>query len=162
MPPGTKHGSNAPLRGYKGSVWEGGHRVPAIASWPGKIKPRTVTDQLAISLDLMPTMLDLAGVPEPQDRKLDDVSLAPLLFEAKPLGRRKLFWNGQAMRDGNWKLVLDSRGASLYDLSRDIRESTNLASQHPGRATAMQAAIEAWKVDVATGATKQPPPPRRR
>ena len=159
---GTKHGSNAPLRGYKGSVWEGGHRVPAIASWPGRIEPGTVTDQLAISLDVMPTLLDLAGAPQPKDRKLDGVSLAPLLLDGKPQGRRKLFWNGQAMRDGKWKLVLGPRGASLYDLSKDIGEATDLAAQGPGRVQAMRAAIEAWKVDVASGATKQPPPPPRR
>jgi hypothetical protein len=66
------------------------------------------------------------------------------------------------MRDGNWKLVLGPRGSGLYDLSKDIGEATDLAAQHPDRAKAMQAAIEAWKVDVATGATKQPPPPPRR
>jgi len=159
---GTRYGSNAPLRGGKGTVWEGGHREPAIAWWPGRIQPGTVTDQLCISLDVMPTLLELAGVPVPAGHMLDGVSLAPLLLEGKPLGHRQLFWNGRAMRDGQWKLVLGGRGGDgvgLYDLSKDIGEKTDLAAQHPERVAAMRAAIAAWDKDVATGATRQPPPP---
>ena len=155
-------GSNKPLRGFKGSVWEGGHREPAIAWWPGKIKPGTVTDQLAISLDLMPTMLELAGAKLPAGHKLDGVSLVPLLLEAKPLGHRRLFWNGKAVRDGDWKLVVQApgqKGVGLYDLSKDIGETTNLAEQHPDRVKEMLAALAAWKADVAATATRQPPPP---
>jgi len=157
----TRLGSNAPLRGNKGSVWEGGHREPAIASWTGRIRPGTVTDQLAISLDLMPTMLDLAGATVPAGHKLDGVSLAALMLTGKPLGARKLFWRGQAMRDGHWKLTVGARGAKtkapqLYDLSKDIGETTDLAAQHPDRVKQMLAALEAWKQDVATGATRQP------
>ena len=158
----TPRGSNAPLRGHKGSVWEGGHREPAIAWWPGRIKPGTTTDQLSISLDLMPTMLDLAGAAAPQGHRFDGISLAPLLLEGKGVGERKLFWRGQAMRDGNWKLVVEGRGAKgvgLYDLSKDIGEKTDLAREHPERVRQMRAAIDAWKKDVADGATRQPAPP---
>ena len=158
----TGRGSNKPLRGFKGSNWEGGHREPAIAAWPGKIKPGTVTDQLAISLDIMPTMLDLAGAKAPATHKLDGISLAPLLLEGKSLGQRKLFWNGRAMRDGPWKLIVNGRGSTgigLYNLADDIAESKNLAASHPERVKQMLAAIEAWKQDVSTGATKQPAPP---
>ena len=159
---GTRYGSNGPLRGGKGSVWEGGHREPAIAWWPGKIKAGTVTDQLSISLDLMPTMLELAAVAVPEGHKLDGVSLVPLLLEGKSLGTRQLFWNGKAMRDGQWKLVGGARGAKgvgLYNLAEDVGEKNNLTDKHPDRVKAMLAAIEAWKTDVATGATKPPPPP---
>ena len=155
-------GSNKPLRGFKGSNWEGGHREPAIAAWPGKIKTGAVTDQMAISLDIMPTLLDLAGAKPPAGHKLDGVSLAPLLIEGKSLGQRKLFWNGRAMRDGPWKLIVNGRGSTgigLYNLADDIGESTNLAPKHPARVKQMLAAIEAWKQDVSTGATKQPAPP---
>jgi len=159
---GTRYGSNAPLRGQKGSVWEGGHRVPAIAAWAGRIKPATVTDELTISLDLMPTLLELAGAAAPAGHKLDGVSLAPLMLEGKPLGRRKLFWRGQAMRDGPWKLIAAGRGAkraALYDLSKDIGEQTDLSAKHPDRVKDMLAALAAWKTDVAAGATSQPAPP---
>lgn len=69
----TKEGSNAPLPGHKGELYEGGHRSPAIAWWPGRIKPG-VTHDLTISLDLMPTVVALAGIPPPKNRPLDGVS----------------------------------------------------------------------------------------
>ena len=152
-------GSNAPLRGFKGSNWEGGHREPAIAWWPGRIEPGTVTDQLAVSLDLMPTMLELGGGSLPEGHKLDGVSLAPVLLEGKSLGRRKLFWNDVAMRDGPWKLMLKGKGLEgigLYNLDDDVGEQNNLADKYPDRVESMRAQIEAWTLDVNTGATEQP------
>ena len=161
---GAKHCKNTPLRGGKGSVWEGGHRVPAIAWWPGKIKPDKVSDDLAITLDVMPTMLDLAGVEFPDDLKLDGVSLTALMLEGKSLGRRKLFWNGVAMRDGPWKLITKVRGKSsqspsLYNVADDISEQKDIAAEHPERVEKMTAALEAWKKDVAK-ATSQPDVPK--
>jgi arylsulfatase A-like enzyme len=157
---GAAHMRCDPLRGRKGTVWEGGHRVPAIAWWPGQIKPGSRTDQLSISLDLMPTMLQLAGLPVEQDRKLDGVSLLPLLLEGTSLGRRQLFWNGVAMRDGPWKLVTRAKdlegGPALFNLDEDIAETRNLAADHPQRLKQMLEALEAWKSDVATGQTSQP------
>lgn len=157
---GARHCRNDPLRGGKGSVWEGGHRVPAIAWWPGKIKPGTVTDQLCISLDVMPTMLELASVKVPDGHKLDGVSLARLLLEGKPLGQRQLFWNGAAMRDGPWKLVLTGKGKkrtpALFDVAKDIGEKNDLSAQYPDRVKQMLRAVEGWNEDVTVGATKQP------
>jgi len=155
-----------PLRGKKGSEWEGGHRIPAIASWPGRIEPGVVNDDLYISLDLMPTMLELAGVIAPAGHKFDGVSMAGAL-EMDPLrdeeaGKRRLFWNGKAMRDGVWKLVLgqkDLEGIGLYNLDEDLGEENNLADEYPERVKEMTAAIKAWEMDVAHGATKQPEPP---
>jgi len=150
-----KMGSNAALRGFKGSNWEGGHREPALAVWPGKIAPGRVTDQLAIALDVMPTLLELAGATVPEGHKLDGVSLVPVLLENESLGRRQLFWNGKAMRDGPWKLILNGRdgdAVGLYNLD-DIGEQNNLAVEDPDRVRRMRAALEAWKVDVEIGAT---------
>ena len=147
--------SNAPLRGNKGTVWEGGHRVPAIAWWPGTIAPNSVTDQLAISIDLFPTMCDLAETSAP-DNHFDGISLkSTLLSEGEP-GARQLFWNGLAMRDDDYKLVIDKGTPHLFDLSHDISESNDLASQQPDRVQQMCHAIDAWKRDVANGATPQP------
>ena len=158
---GAGHCKNDPLRGGKGSVWEGGHRVPAIAWWPGKIKPGTVTDQLCISLDVMPTMLDLAGVDLPKGHRLDGVSLAPLVLANKSLGQRQLFWNGTAMRDGPWKLVTKAtglkQGPALFSLAEDLAERNNLARMYPDRVKGMLAAIEAWKQDMAATMTGFPP-----
>jgi len=151
----TKNGSNGSLRGFKSSDWEGGHRVPAIASWPGRIKPG-VTDQLAISLDLMPTALALAGLSAAPERKLDGVSLVPLLLTQRPLGARQLFWNGAAMRDGQWKLMESKNETQLFDLAGDLAEQHDVAAQHPERVTAMRDALARWRADVALGATPQP------
>ena len=152
----NRNGVNSPLRGFKGSNWEGGHREPAVAWWPGHVKAGSVTDQLAISLDLMPTMLALAGASVPDGHKLDGLSLVPVLLEGRPLGSRRLFWNGKAMRDGPWKLIIDgagTKGIGLYNLEKDIGEQNNLAGQYPERVDAMLKAIEAWKEDVETDAT---------
>lgn len=154
-----RNGSNGPLRGFKGSDWEGGHREPAVAWWPGRIKPGVVTDQMAITLDIMPTLLDLADAQLPEGHKLDGVSLAPLLLEGKSLGDRQFFWNGRAMRDGPWKLMIEQtkagRTVGLYNLDDDLGEQHDLAEQYPDRVRSMLQAIEAWKADVEEGATVQ-------
>jgi arylsulfatase A len=154
----NQNGSNGPLRGAKASNWEGGHRVPCIASWPGKIAAGAKTDQLSISLDVMPTLLEAAGLSAPQERPLDGISLLPVLLEGKLLGERQLVWNGRAIRDGQWKLIVDGKGAKgvgLYDLASDLGEQNNLAKQHPERTERLLAALKAWQVDVADGATPQ-------
>ena len=146
---GPAGGSAGPLRGRKGSNWEGGHRVPGIAWWPGKIKPGSETDQLAITLDLMPTFLELAQAAVPDN--LDGKSLVQLWLKGRQLGRRQLFWNGKAMRDGSWKLVRAGRNDSdvgLYNLTEDLGESHNVLAQHPDRARSMQEALDAWSADV--------------
>jgi arylsulfatase A len=144
----TRVGSNAPCRGHKGTQWEGGHRVPAIAWWPGMIAAGKKTDQTAISLDLMPTMLDLAGAEGPAGHQFDGESLRSTLLDGGKPVDRQLFWKGQAMRDGKWKLMIDRKTPRLYDLSTDIGEQTDLASEHPERVKTMLAALEAWKRDV--------------
>ncbi len=144
-----------PFRGKKGTVWEGGHRVPGIVWWPGRIAPGQVNDEMVISLDLMPTMLDLAGAKPPEGHVLDGVSLRPVLLGGKSLGQRRFFWKGLAHRDGQWKFVAGQK-AGLFDLGNDLGESVNLAGRHPERAKRMAAALATWKLDVATGATPQP------
>jgi arylsulfatase A-like enzyme len=148
---GARHMRNDPLRGRKGTVFEGGHRVPAIAWWPGRIEAGAKTNELCTTLDVMPTMLDLAGVDTPGDRPLDGVSLRGLMLDHEPLGDRQIFWNGVAMREGSWKLI-NRRGEQgrplLFDLTEDIAESTNVADQHPERVKRMLEALDAWKTDV--------------
>jgi arylsulfatase A len=164
---GTREGNNGPLHGFKGSVWEGGHRVPAIAWWPGKIKPGT-TAQTMLTMDVMPTLLELAHVSTPPDLKLDGVSVAGLLSGGKPLPPRTVYWGYNqryAVREGDWKLVVNqpddaaktkgkkkaggaAAGAALYQLGNDLGERTNLAAQEPARVQRMQAALAAWQKDV--------------
>ena len=106
----NKNGSNGPLRGNKGSNWEGGHRVPCVAWWPGKIAPGQVCHDLTITLDIMPTLLAAAGVPSPDTHQLDGLNLLPRLLGGEPIVHRKLYWNGKAMRDGPWKLIVNGKG----------------------------------------------------
>ena len=148
-----------PFRAKKGSVFEGGHRVPSIARWPGKIKPNVVNDGLFISLDLFPTMVELSGAKTPKGHKFDGVSMADALLKGAAKKERKLFWRGEAMRDGKWKFV-DGKSGGLFDLESDLAETTDLSDKFPERAARMKQALEEWKVDVATGATPQPEPPK--
>ena len=163
---GTPNGSNGRLRGFKGQVWEGGHRVPAVARWPGRIESGTVCDETCISIDVMPTMLELTGAKVPDGHKLDGTSLVPVLLEGTPLDDRELFWDyrdRQAMRQGAWKLVTGEKGqegAGLYNLADDLAEKHNLAEELPQRVETMLKSIAAWQEDVNTGATQQPEQPR--
>ena len=157
----NRNGSNGPLRGTKAHVWEGGHRVPAMAWWPDRIRVG-VSDRLVGSLDLMPTILQLAGVEAPQDRPLDGVDLRRYLRRGHQGGERTLFWRFRgrtAVRQGHWKLVQgedDQTGPALFDLSRDLGEEVNLADQYPERVESMRQSLSAWEKDVDSGATVQP------
>ena len=161
------------LRGNKGSVYEGGHKVPFIAWWPGKIEAGSESDAPAITLDIMPTLLSLAGVEPPADRPLDGVDLSPLLLHGKVPRERPLFWaslgNGgnraEAMRDGPWKLVVnhpkarkgsfENEQVELYRLDQDPSEKTDLAGEQPDRAAAMLKRLKAWYADTQRTATPQ-------
>lgn len=152
----NEEGSNAPLRGHKNTEWEGGHRVPLIAWSPGNIRPGRVSNQLAITLDLMPTVLDLAQVSVDSQHRLDGISLLSLLFSDIELGKRKLFWNGVAMRDGVRKLILSEDRAMLFDLDSDIEERNDISALWPEEVDRMMSELSAWRHDVEQGATPQP------
>ena len=158
----NRNGSNGSLRGFKGSVWEGGHRVPAVAWWPGTIKPGSRTDQTVISLDVMPTLLQLGGAMLPRGHRLDGVSLVPLLSgKVNQLAERTLFWEFQgraAVRRGPWKLVTGrkTKGVSgLFRLDKDRSEKHDLTKADPEQAARLTRALVAWRADVARGATAQ-------
>jgi arylsulfatase A-like enzyme len=145
--------SNAPLRGHKADLWEGGHRIPAIAWWLGRIEAGTVVDDLTAGMDLLPTIAQIAGIAIPEDRKLDGVSLKALLLDQEPLPKRQFFVGyearGTAMRDGNWKFITSKwHGWELYDLSNDIGETHNLADEMPEKAAEMNIEVAQWRKDV--------------
>lgn len=160
------------LRGWKGEVYEGGHKVPAIAWWPGHIKPGSVSDEPLISLDVMPTILSLAGILS-EDKDLDGIDFSPLFLDQKQLPPRPLFWaslsnNGrraEAMRDGKWKIVVQHRNAKpgtfenpsveLYQLSDDPAEQHDLAKLHPDRAEHMHLRLRSWYAETIENATSQ-------
>ena len=131
---GTPRAKNTPLRGHKASTWEGGIRVPTIVWWPGKIPAGTSSDAITGMMDVLPTLVTLAGGSLPTDRKLDGTNLAPLLFgepDAKPVRDVFYFYRGlklEAVRSGSWKLHLEQ--GELFNLETDIGESNNVAATH--------------------------------
>lgn len=158
----TPVGSNGILHGHKGSVWEGGHRVPAIAWWPPRISAGTTCDVPVISLDIFPTLIELAGLQMPTDRIIDGTSLVPIFEKPNTKRDRPLYWNYRnrgAVRHGRWKLVVNQAGrdsVGLFDLSVDLAESRNLARTHPDRVMRLQSRYVDWLQRVRTGATRQP------
>ena len=143
--------SNGPLRGQKTDVYEGGHRVPAIAWRPGSIEGRT-SDALAATFDVMPTLAELAGIEAPRS---DGVSLVAHLEKGDPLPARPMFWRMRgdaAVRDGRWKLVkLGENDPELYDLEADIGEQRDLAAEKPGKVRELLAMLAEWEADVDSG-----------
>ncbi len=129
------------LRGLKGSVYEGGIRVPLIARWPGRIKPDQTSDLVCAAYDLLPTFCQVAGAPAPE--KTDGITFVPTLLEQGEQRRHEfLYWEfpgyggQQAVRMGDWKGVRQklSQGRTqieLYDLARDVSEGTDVARLHP-------------------------------
>lgn len=148
--PNFRHiSSNGPLRDQKGSIYEGGHRVPMMISWPGKIKP-AVTDEIAHSTDLLPTIAKLTSTPT-SVRQLDGLDLSPLIFDGKPLTKRMLFWrigDKRAARSGPWKLCMIGKRAELYRLDQDIAEAHNVADENPERVGQLQQAWNEWDAEV--------------
>lgn len=149
---GTRRAINAPLRGFKGSTWEGGVRVPTIAWWPGRIPPGTSCDAITGMFDLLPTFVKLAGGSPPQDRKIDGQDIWPLLAgqtEVQPPHEVFHYFRGlqlQAIRKGPWKLHL--KGGALYNLETDLGEQHNVADDHPAVVQELRAEAERMKDDL--------------
>ena len=125
-------GSNYPLRGFKGQVWEGGIRMPAIVRWKGQIKPGTVTGELAATYDIFTTMMRLADVALPSDRVIDGKDLTPILLGTGPSQHDCIinYHSGAAgpavVRCGNYKLHFDTSSPQLYNLVDDPHEDRPL------------------------------------
>ncbi len=143
--------SNGPYRGQKTQIYEGGHRVPAIVRWPGKVEPG-VTDQATATFDLFPTMLDLAGLDEQiEPLDLDGTSLTSLLMDHEPLPERPLFWrmrHHRAVRQGPWKLVALGDDVSLYNLNEAMDESHDVSAANGRLVAELQQKLAVWEADV--------------
>ncbi|MBL9186349.1 MAG: sulfatase-like hydrolase/transferase [Opitutaceae bacterium] len=138
--------SNAPLRGEKGSLFEGGVRVPFLAAWPGVIPAGRVVAAPVISIDFTVTAQHLGGAVTPANA--DGVNLLPLLRgESAPVSRDTLYWRvgeRHALRAGSWKLLRDRGPWQLYDLAADIGEKSDLAAREPARVAELTALWEKW------------------
>lgn len=163
---GDQGGSAGLLRDGKGSTWEGGMRVPGIAWMPGRIQPG-VTNQLAGTIDLLPTALALAGATPPPNVMLDGRDLAPLLFESKSLPQRPYFYyRGDqlfACRLGEWKAHFQTQTGYgqpkadahdpplLFHLGRDPSEKRNVAADHADELAEIQQAVKTHQAGVIPG-----------
>jgi arylsulfatase A-like enzyme len=132
-------GDNRPLRGWKGDVYEGGIRVPAFASWPGTLAPRTV-EATVCALDWLPTLAALTGAPPKPESRREGIDIWPLLTGAATTrADRVLYWKTPrdfALREGDWKLIEPRRkgnGTQLFNLAADPLEKTDLAVEQPER-----------------------------
>ena len=153
-------GSAGALRGKKGQIWEGGHRVPAIAYWPGKIEAGRVSNLTAMGADLLPTMVAISGTALAEDLKLDGINLLPHLIDNKEPAPRALFWshnNQLAIRQGDFKLITNKSFSetSLYNLRFDLGEETNIAVHHPDLVQELLKTLEAWQKDVTKDVKKR-------
>ncbi|MCC5930756.1 MAG: sulfatase-like hydrolase/transferase [Cyclobacteriaceae bacterium] len=146
----TTVGSNGNLRGFKSSLWEGGHRVPAIIHWPGFINAGWVSEETVLTMDLFPTIMEWAGVQ--YDYNLDGISIAQHLLQNNPLQARNLFWQhgkDYAVRSGKWKLLLaDNENIKLFDVETDIEEQYDVAEKYPDIKQDLLDLLESWKNEV--------------
>ena len=160
--------SNAPLRGGKGTTWEGGHRSALIARWPGRIPAGTTCREMALSMDVLPTLAALAGAEMPTDRRIDGKDIRGLLLEPVPPPSPHTAYyyyfmsHLSAVRSGRWKLFVNRTSrrrreyanetvTELYDLHADIGETTNLAERYPGVVEQLRALAEAARKDLGDG-----------
>jgi len=163
---GSDGGSALPLRGGKGSTWEGGVRVPTIARWPGRIEPGSVCEAVASTIDWMPTAVSLAGGTIPENPIIDGRDISPLLLGKSKESQREAhyYFSGyklQAVRQGPWKLALSPQPDSvqkkddqgkinprLYNLETEIGEVSNVADQHPEIVRKLQLLAEKMNAEI--------------
>ena len=161
--------SNKPLRGEKGTLYEGGIRIPALARWLDQIPKGVVCDTPAITMDVYPTLVELASAKMPLNQPCDGVSLVPLFRDSvASLNRETLYWHlphyhhstpASAIRRGDWKLIefLETGDIELYNLRGDISEENNLAESEPDRANEFRAALAQWRENVGARMPKPNP-----
>lgn len=145
------HFPSGPLRGYKASVYEGGHRVPFVVRWPGVVRPGSVCNRLVHQADLLATMAEVLGAPLPENSGEDSVSFLPLLQgQDQPIRTHAVSCacdGTPSLRQGSWKLVLAAdelaqTPVQLYDLDSDLGESRNVAATHPELVAEMSERME--------------------
>jgi len=148
---GSGNGGNAPLRGSKSMMYEGGLRVPFIARWPEKIVANTSTDAFLTSLELFPTIVAAAGATRPDGVTLDGFDMLPVLQGSAKSSRQEMFWqrrSDRAARVGNYKWVESAKGGGLFDLSTDLGEKHDLSNEKPDVLNQLKAHFAAWKSEM--------------
>lgn len=135
-----------PLRGEKGSLWEGGVRIPQLVRWPGRIAAGTTTDQVTLSMDWLPTLCRIAGTETDPSYAPDGMDIMPQMFGSAPIPR-EVFWRvaaDQSALSYPWKYLQQSEHEYLYNLAEDASEQANLKLRHPEQVARLKAALSAW------------------
>jgi N-acetylgalactosamine-6-sulfatase len=156
---GTQSARATPLRGFKGSTFEGGIRVPCIIRWPGVLKANTVTDQPALTMDLSASVARVAGTKAPRERPFDGVDIVESISKGQPPPKRPLFWRGRraertwsAVRAGELKYVRFRDGTKvteyLFDLHDDPGEKTDLLAARQEDAARLKQLLADWEKTV--------------
>lgn len=151
----------SPLRGSKGQLYEGGIRIPLVVSWAKLKKPGRTCEAPVTSIDLYPTLLEMAGIQPPKGQVLDGISLVPVLDGAASLQRSKLFWHfpcyvgkatpSSALRDGDFKLVTffeEGGRRELYNLRTDPHEEHDIAGKMPDKTASLYLTLKAWQLET--------------
>lgn len=143
---------NGPLRGMKGSKWEGGIRVAMMMKWPGHIAENKTYSRPVSSLDILPTSIAAGNGKQKGSKKLDGVNLLPYLTgQNKKSPHEALYWRrgiAAAMRENNWKLIRVQDNILLFDLNKDISETTNLVQKYPAKVKEMLSRLVEWEKEL--------------
>ena len=150
---GERFSDNWPFTGGKTELLEGGVRVPAILSWPRRMRDGGISEQVIASMDWMPTLLAAAGARHDPAYPPDGIDLLPLIGRGKSPMPRKLFWrfksnDQKSMRDGDFKWLRIGRNDFLFDLAEDPMERANLKARHPEVAARLMREWEAWNAGM--------------
>jgi len=153
---------NGGMRGTKGSVHEGGCRVPCFIRWPGHIPAGHAIEPIAAHIDLLPTLVELTGVPMLETKPLDGVSLVPLLTGTPAQWPDRMIFvvqgNRGAVRTQRFRLTVERRRVQLFDMAADPGQKTDVAKQHPDTARKLKAAYDSWLKEMRGGTAKLPIP----
>ncbi len=152
---GYRLSRNDPFRGGKGSLWEGGIRVPGMVRWPGGGLRAGTSDQVTMTMDFLPTVLAAAGIEPPAGRRFDGVNLLPVWRGEREQFERTVYWRykrgknrRKAVRHGWMKYLWDNGQEGLYHLGEDVREERDLKEQMPEVAEELKAKLAEWEEEV--------------
>ena len=149
----TRGGSAGPLRGGKGTTWEGGMREPCIMCWPGTIKTNSISTSLVTSMDIFPTIASLVGFDLSSHLKIDGINISDHLKTGDEVPGRPFFYysshgNIEGMRKGPWKYLKKRDEIFLFNLEEDISERYNLAEKYPEKVNEFSTSVKAFDEEM--------------
>lgn len=154
---GERFSRNEPAFHHKGTLWEGGIRVPTIMRWPGRIPAGKTSRQPMITMDVTATVVAATGAKAPPATPLEGIDLVPIVSGKRPEVERTLFWRidrderkQRAVRKGNWKYIRDASIEMLFDVEKDPSERIDLAPDNPAVLAQLREAVAEWERELAT------------